>query len=126
MMRDHARMRLKGYATRHRMRPTGWHFMLDQLKSTSEGGVIESALVIMRCSGERYYCIRVSVEADAEGRTTTQEKLGERDILTIDMDRVAHLIFSRDGWTETRAIKKDSDKIIEDAQPAPDQTGDES
>lgn len=121
MLRDHARARLKGYATRHRMRPTGWHFMLDSRSNTADGGLVESALVIMRCAGERYYCVRVQVEADAEGRTNTPEKLGERDILTIDMDRVAHLIFSRDGWTETKAIKKDSDKIIEDARPAPGQ-----
>lgn len=29
LLRDHARQRLSQYATRHRMRPTGWHFMID-------------------------------------------------------------------------------------------------
>lgn len=107
-------------AIRQHMRPTGWHFMLDS-SSTGGASASQSALVVMRCNGDRYYCIRVSAKADVKGRTVASESKSERDILTIDQDRVAHLLFSRDGWTETRAIKKESDKIIENATPAPDQ-----
>ena len=121
MMRDHAKARLKAYATRHRMRETGWHFMIDSSIVSGKDGdrVSESALVLMRCSGPRYFCIRVTVDSD---KLSNPEEHSEMPILAVDAERVAHLIFARDGWTQTKAIKKQSDKIVENATPAPDQT----
>lgn len=120
LMRDHARERLIAYATRHRMRPTGWHFMID---SATGGGAsfTESALVIMQCTGARYYCMRITVDSGA----TAPLDATHLEILSLDSERVAHLIFSRDGWSETRAVKKQSDKIVENAMPAPDVLDDE-
>lgn len=118
MMRDHARYRMSAYATKHRMRPTGWHFMIDASIVSDKGvdRVTESALVLMRCTGPRYFCVRITVNSD----TAANPEL-PAEILEVDQERVAHLIFDRDGWTQTKAIKKQSDKIIENATPAPDQ-----
>ena len=121
MLRDHARNRLSQYATRHRMRPTGWHFMIDASSAASDR-ISESALVIMKTTGALYFAIRITITSD------TLESIpdaGMLEILQLDEDRVAHLIFSRDGWTETKAVKKQSDKIVENAMPAPDQLDDE-
>lgn len=120
MMRDHAKARLKAYATRHRMRETGWHFMIDSSIISGKDGdrVSESGLVLMRCTGPRYFCIRITVDSD---RVASPEATGDMPILDVDSERVAHLIFSRDGWTQTKAIKKQSEKIVENAKPAPDQ-----
>jgi hypothetical protein len=118
MMRDHARERMKAYATKHRLRETGWHFMIDSSIVSDKGGerVSESGLVLMRATGPRYFCMRVTVDSD---QAATPEALPE--ILEVDQERVAHLIFDRDGWTQTKAIKKQSDRIVENATPAPDQ-----
>jgi hypothetical protein len=118
LMRDHAQQRMKAYATRHRMRPTGWHFMIDSSIVSDKGidRVSESALVLMRCTGPRYFCVRVTVDSD-----TVATPEAPADILEVDQERVAHLIFDRDGWTQTKAIKRQSDKIVENAKPAPDQ-----
>ncbi|MCB9895930.1 MAG: hypothetical protein H6839_15895 [Planctomycetes bacterium] len=120
MMRDHAKARLKAYATRHRMRETGWHFMIDSSIISGKDGdrVSESGLVLMRCTGPRYFCIRVTVDSDSP---STPEATSEMPILDVDAERVAHLIFSRDGWTQTKAIKKQSDKIVENAKPVGDE-----
>jgi hypothetical protein len=120
MMRDHARERLKAYATRHRMRETGWHFMIDSSIVSGKDGdrISESGLVLLRCTGPRYFCIRVTVDSD---KIVTPEATGEMPILAVDNERVAHLIFSRDGWTQTKAIKKQSDKIVENAKPVTDE-----
>jgi hypothetical protein len=118
MMRDHAQERMKAYATRHRLRETGWHFMIDS-SIAMQGGVervTESALVIMRCTGPRFFCVRISVDSD---QVTSVDAPAE--ILEVDQERVAHLIFDRSGWTQTKSIKRQSDKIIENATPAPDQ-----
>jgi hypothetical protein len=115
MLRDHARERMKAYATRHRLRETGWHFMIDS-STAGDNRVTESALVIMRCTGPRFFCVRITVDSDS---ITKPEAPAE--ILEVDQERVAHLIFDRSGWTQTKAIKKQSDKIIENALPAPDQ-----
>jgi hypothetical protein len=118
MMRDHARVRMKAYATKHRLRETGWHFMIDSSIVSGKDGerVLESGLVLMRATGPRYFCMRVTVDS---GKAATPEALPE--ILEVDQERVAHLIFDRDGWTQTKAIKKQSDRIVENATPAPDQ-----
>lgn len=116
LMRDHARERMKAYATRHRLRETGWHFMIDSSTAGSGERVTESALVIMRSTGPRYFCVRISVDSDSITRPESPA-----EILEVDQERVAHLIFDRSGWTMTKAIKKQSDKIVENAQPAPDQ-----
>jgi len=121
LLRDHARQRLSQYATRHRMRPTGWHFMLDA-SSAAGDKLMESALVIMKTTGTLYFAIRISVISDELDKVPDASML---EILQLDEDRVAHLIFSRDGWSETRAVKKQSDKIVENAMPAPDQLDDE-
>lgn len=121
LLRDHARQRLSQYATRHRMRPTGWHFMIDA-SSGAGGRLSESALVIMKTAGTLYFAIRVSITSDGLEQLPDA---GALEILQLDEDRVSHLIFSRDGWTETRAVKKQSDKIVENAMPAPDQLDDE-
>jgi hypothetical protein len=118
LMRDHARMRLKEYATRHRMRQTGWHFMLDQVSTGGKGG--GSGLVLMRCAGERYFCIRVTVEAEGDSVGVLGGDEAQLDILHVDPERVAHLIFTRDTWTETQAIKKQTDDIVKNAEPAPE------
>ena len=117
LMRDHARMRLKEYATRHSMRPTGWHFLLDQVTTAAKGG--GSGLVLMRCSGDRYFCIRVTVEAEGDGVNVLPGDSNSLDILHVDSERVAHLIFTRDSWTETQVIKKQTDDIVKTAKPAP-------
>lgn len=118
LMRDHAQARLKDYASRHRMRVTGWHFMIDSLIVSEKGEdrVSESGLVMMRCTGPRYYCVRITVDSDA---TASAESASE-DILELAAERVAHLIFARDGWTQTKAIKKQTDEIVKDAKPAPE------
>ena len=121
LLRDHARQRLSQYATRHRMRPTGWHFMIDA-SSGAGGKVMESGLVIMKTTGTLYFAIRISISSDTLDKLPDASVL---EILQLQEDRVAHLIFSRDGWTETRAVKKQSDKIVENAMPAPDQIDDE-
>lgn len=121
LLRDHARKRLAQYATRHRMRPTGWHFMIDASSAASDR-ISESALIIMRTVGARYFAIRVTIVSDGLSKLPDASSL---EILQLEEDRVAHLIFSRDGWTETRAVKKQSDKIVENAMPAPDQLDDE-
>jgi len=120
MMRDHARERMKAYATRHRMRETGWHFMIDSSIVNDKGvdRVSESGLVLMRCTGPRYFCVRVTVDSDELAKP---DAISTADILAVDEERVAHLIFDRSGWTQTQTIKKQSDKIIETAKPAPDQ-----
>ena len=120
MMRDHSKARLKAYATRHRMRVTGWHFMIDSSIISDKDGdrVSESGLVLMRCTGPRFFCIRITVDSDG---TASAEATGEMPILNVDEERVAHLIFARDGWTQTKAIKKQSEKIVENAKRAPDQ-----
>lgn len=119
LMRDHARMRLKEYATRHQMRPTGWHFLLDQMATRGEGGT-GSGLVLMRCSGERYFCIRVTVEAGGDGANVLPSEDAQLDILDVDSERVAHLIFARESWTETQSIKKHTDDIVLNSKPAPE------
>ena len=103
------------------MRPTGWHFMLDA-SSAAGDKLMESALVIMKTTGTLYFAIRISVISDELDKVPDASML---EILQLDEDRVAHLIFSRDGWSETRAVKKQSDKIVENAMPAPDQLDDE-
>ena len=98
MMRDHAKARLKAYATRHQMRETGWHFMIDSSIVSGKDGdrVSESALVLMRCSGPRFFCIRITVDSD---KLTNPESSSDMAILAVDQERVAHLSFARDGWT---------------------------
>ncbi|MCA8916633.1 MAG: hypothetical protein KDB90_14670 [Planctomycetes bacterium] len=120
MMRDHAKARLKAYATRHRMRETGWHFMIDSSIVRGKDGdhVSESGLVLLRCTGPRYFCVRVTVDSNS---LSTPEATTEMPILDVDAERVTHLIFSRDGWTQTKAIKKQSDKIVENAKPVGDE-----
>lgn len=120
LLREHARQRLSQYATRHRMRPTGWHFMIDA-SSGAGGKLTESGLVLMKTSGTLYFAIRISIASDGLNKLPDASTL---EILQLDEARVAHLIFSRDGWTETRAVKKQSDKIVENAMPAPDQLDD--
>lgn len=119
LMRNHAQARLKDYASRHRMRVTGWHFMIDSLIVSEKGKdrVSESGLVMMRCTGPRYYCVRITVDSDA---TASPESSTELDILELAAERVAHLIFAREGWTQTKAIKKQTDEIVKDAKPAPE------
>ena len=133
LLRDHARQRLSQYATRHRMRPTGWHFMLDA-SSAAGDKLMESALVIMKTTGTLYFAIRQELIALRDNGVAILVISDELDkvpdasmleILQLDEDRVAHLIFSRDGWSETKAVKKQSDKIVENAMPAPDQLDDE-
>jgi len=118
MLRDHARERMKAYATKHRLRETGWHFMIDSSIVSEKGvdRVTESALVLMRATGPRFFCVRITVNSDAASNPEVPT-----EILEVDQERVAHLIFDRDGWTQTQAIKKQSDKIVENATPAPGQ-----
>lgn len=117
LMRDHARMRLKEYATRHGLRPTGWHFLLDQMATRGNSGT-GSGLVLMRCSGERFFCIRVTIESGEEGSNVLAGDTNQLDILNVDSERVAHLIFARESWTETQVIKKHTDDIVKNSKPA--------